>query len=179
MISEEAKDEWSVILNSNGTSICYKINSGAQVNIIPENKIETLQAKPRITKSTTTLSADNGSNVLVKRQCTLDIQYCGKNVPFLFIVVDTKSSSIIWLNLSKQSNLIKRILSISNYQKCNFLNEYKDYFSEMGTLPKGHHNTIDKNVTPVVTPARKLPIALPDKLKLELRRMQKLDIVEP
>ena len=42
-----------------------------------------------------------------------------------------------------------------------------------------HHITTDQNITPVVTPTRKLPIALLDKLKLELERMQRLDIIEP
>ena len=62
-------------------TICHKFDSGAQVNAIPENQIETLQTKPRITKSTTTLSLCNESNILVKGQCTLDIQHGGKNVP--------------------------------------------------------------------------------------------------
>ena len=47
-------------------TICHKFDSGAQVNAIPENQIETLQTKPRITKSTTTLSLYNGSNISVK-----------------------------------------------------------------------------------------------------------------
>ena len=79
-IAEETNAEWSVTLNTNGTNICYKIDSGAQVKVIPENQIETLQRKPRITKSMTTLSAYNGSNIPVKGQCTLDIRHRGKNV---------------------------------------------------------------------------------------------------
>ena len=101
------------------------------------------------------------------------------NVPLLFIVADTNSLSIIGLNSSKQLNLIKRILPISNSQKVNFLNEYKDCFDEISTLPKVHHITIDQNITPAVTPARKIPIAFLDKLKLELERMRRLDIIEP
>ena len=81
-IVEGANTEWSVTLNTNGIKICHKIDSGAQVNAIPENQIENLQTKPRITKSTTTLSLCNESNILVKGQCTLDIQHGGKNVPF-------------------------------------------------------------------------------------------------
>ena len=177
-IAKETNAEWSVTLNTNGTNICYKIDSGAQVNVLPENQIETLQRKPRITKSTTTLGAYNGSNISVKQQCTLDIHHHGKNVLLLFIVTDTNSMPIIGLNSSKQLNLIKRILSISNSQKRDFLNEYKDCFSEIGTLPKIHHITIDQNITPVVTPARKILIALLDKLKLELERMRRLDIIE-
>ena len=178
-IAEETNAKWSVTLDTNRTNICYKIDSGAQVNVLPENQIETLQRKPRITKSTTTLSAYNGSNIPAKGQCTLDIHHRGKNVPLLFIVADTNSPPIIGMNSSKQLNLSKRILSISNFQKQNFLNEYKDYFVEIGTLCKVHHITINQSITPAVTPARNIPIALPDKLKLELERMQRLDIVEP
>ena len=48
------------------TNICYKIDSGAEANVMPENMIKTLQAKSKITKSTTTLSAYNGRNITVK-----------------------------------------------------------------------------------------------------------------
>ena len=70
-------------------------------------------------------------------------------------------------------------MSISNSQKRNFLNEYRECFGEVGTLPKVHHITINQNIKSVVTPARKIPIALLDKLKLELERMRRLDTIEP
>ena len=64
-MSKETNTEWSVPLNTNRTNICYKLDSVAQVNVIPENQIETLHAKLRITTSTTTLSTYNGSNIPV------------------------------------------------------------------------------------------------------------------
>ena len=33
-------------------------------------------------------------------------------------------------------------------------------------VPKVHHITINQNITPVITPARKIPTALLDELKL-------------
>lgn len=74
--------------------------------------------------------------------------YC--RVKALFIVAAKSSLPIIELNLSKQLNLIKRIFSISNSQGRDFLDEYKDLV--------------------------KFPRALPNKLKLELERTQRLDI---
>ena len=162
-----------------GPTSAYKSTLVLKVNAIPENQIETLQTKPRITKSASTLSACNGSNKPVKGQCTLDIQHRCKNVSLLFIIADANSPPVIGLNSSKQLNLIKRILSISNSQKRNFLNKYKDCFGEIGTLHKVHHITIDQNITLFVTLARKIPIALLCKLKLELERMRRLDKIEP
>lgn len=96
----------------------------------------------------------------------------------IFIVVETNYLPIIRLNWSKQLNLIKRIIPISNPQKRNFFNGYKHCFGEIRTLPKVHHITINQNITPAATPARKIPIALLDKLKLELQRMRRLGILE-
>ena len=45
-IAEKTNTEWSVTLNTSWINICYKIDSGAQVNVISENQIETLQTKP-------------------------------------------------------------------------------------------------------------------------------------
>ena len=57
-------------------------------------------------------------------------------------------------------NLIKRI-SVVNVIDEQFLSKLKD------------------NVTPVVTPVRKIPLALKPKLEKELKRMVDLDIIKP
>ena len=36
-ITGETNTEWSVTLSTNEANICYKISSGAQVNVTPEN----------------------------------------------------------------------------------------------------------------------------------------------
>ena len=161
-MSKEANTEWSVALNTNRTNICYKLDSVAQVNVIPENQIETLHAKLRITTSTTTLSTYNGSNIPVNGQFTLDIQHQGNNIFLLFIVADTNFFLIIGQKFSRQSNPIKRKRSVSNSQKYNI-----------------HHITVDQNIATFITPARKIPITLLDKLKFELEIMQRLVIIEP
>ena len=74
-----------------------------------------------MTKSTTTRNTHNRSNIPEDLQYILDIQDHGKKVSLLFIVGDMKSSSVIELNLSKQLNLIMRILSICNSKKREFL----------------------------------------------------------
>ena len=74
-----------------------------------------------MTKSTTTRNTHNRSNIPEDLQYILDIQDHGEKVSLLFIVGDMKSSSVIELNLSKQLNLIMRILSICNSKKREFL----------------------------------------------------------
>ena len=55
------------------------------------------------------------------------------------------------------------------------MSECSDCFGEIGALKNTHHIGIKDNVTPVVTPVRKISLALKPKLK----QMVDLDIIEP
>ena len=85
---------------------------------------------------------------------------------------------ILGLATSENLNRIKHISAI-NVSGEQFLSEFSDCFGEIGTLKNTHHIEIKDNVTPVVTPVRKIPLALKPKLEMELKRMVDLDITEP
>ncbi len=58
------------------------------------------------------------------------------------------------------------------------MEEYKDVFEGLGCLPGKHRISIDDTVAPVVHACRKVPFALREKLKEELARMEKLDVIK-
>lgn len=41
-----AQDEWTIMLKANRTIIYFKLNTGAQANVIPETVIRPLKEKP-------------------------------------------------------------------------------------------------------------------------------------
>ena len=84
---------------------------------------------------------------------------------------------ILGLATSESLNLIKRISAV-NVSDGELLFEFSDCFGEIETLKNTHHIGIKDNVTPVVTPVRKIPLALKPKLEKELKRMVHLDIIE-
>ena len=58
--------------------------------------------------------------------------------------------------------------------------EFHDCFGDIDSLLKAHYHILVKlEVTPTISPARRVPIALCDKLKSELDRMIWLDVIEP
>ena len=85
---------------------------------------------------------------------------------------------ILGLATSESLNLIKRMSTV-NVTNEQFLAKFFYCFGEIGTLKDTYHIEIMDNVTPVVTPARKIPLALKSKLEKELKRMVDLDITEP
>ena len=178
-INAISSDSWNINLTVNNTNIIFKIDTGAQVNVISNKSLNQLEQRPILKPSNVKLTAYNGTTIPVKGHCLLNIQHTGKNYPLLFIVVETDSSSILGLRAIEKLNLIKRVNEISLENNETFFQQFDDCFDEIGTLPKIHHITIDPNIQPVIQAARKIPIALKDKLKHELDRMIRLKIIEP
>ena len=89
-------------------------------------------------------------------------------------MVNSKSLSILGLAISESLNLVKHISAVIVSDE-QFLSEFLYCSGEIGTLKHTHHIGIKDNVTPVLTPVRKIPLALKPKLK----HMVDLDIIEP
>lgn len=71
-----------------------------------------------------------------------------------------------------------RVHSVSkDLSKENLLKSYEDVFKGLGELPGKHHINIDDTVAPVIHPPRKVPVALRDKVKTELQRMEQLGVI--
>ncbi|KAK2704195.1 hypothetical protein QYM36_017493 [Artemia franciscana] len=71
-------------------------------------------------------------------------------------------------------NLIKLVLNIEESP----VSEYSDVFKDIGKLETECEIYLKDNATPTVHPARKIPLALKQKLKTELERLESLDIIE-
>ena len=165
------------MLSTNGTDVNYRIDTGAEVNVMPLSIYHDLHEKPLLDNTNVTLTAYNGSSIPVRGRCITTIERYGKSVPILFIIADTSSPPVIGAKASEHLNLIKRIMTV-NSENSEFISEFNDCFGELGTLPRTHDIHIDKNVPPVIHAARRIPVALRDRLLTELDRMLKLGVIE-
>ena len=60
------------------------------------------------------------------------------------------------------------------------IHDYADLFNdEVGSLPVTYHMKLDWNVTFVIRPPRRIPVALMDKVKTELQIMVKSGVITP
>ena len=123
------------------------------------------------------LTAYNGSSIPVLGKCIAKVVQKNKPVHALFIVADIKSPPVLGLDTREKLSLIKRIMAIDT-ELPESLAELEDCFGELGCLPEVHHINLKPDVTPVVHPPRRIPYALRDKLRDQLQRMEKLDIIE-
>ena len=136
-----------------------------------------LDPEPNLCPVKIKFSAYNNSKISVLGKCSLALKHKKDHFDVTFVAVDSKSVTILGLATSESLNLVTCISAV-NVSDEQFLSEFSDCFGEIGTLKNTHHIEIKDNVTPVVTPVRKIPLALKPKLEKELKSIADLDIIE-
>ena len=169
--------DWNVDLNASGSMINFKIDTGAQIDVLPHREYLKLYKRPKLVKTATKLKAYNGTPISVVGKYFVEVRHKGEVLQIPFIVADTQAAPILGLQTSSRFQLIKRIESVTRSMP-NYINGFNDSFGELGKLPKVHHITMKNNAVPMVHPPRRIPIAIQDKVKHELNRMVKLKVIE-
>ena len=167
-------------METNGSNVRYKLDTGAQVNVLPKYQYNRLLQKSKLKSTKVKLAAYNGTNIPVVGRCIVQIAHkkdC--KVPVMFIVAETSSPPILGLSTCENLNLIKCVMVVKSKEKQlpSFISEFESCFGELGTLPKVHKIVVDPSIPPVVHPPRRVPIAIQLKLKEELDRMESLGVI--
>ncbi|XP_038075576.1 uncharacterized protein K02A2.6-like [Patiria miniata] len=172
-------NDWIFPLAMNGTIIPVKLDTGAQVNILPETDFSRLKNKPQLHPATETLKAYNHSQIIVKGKCVVTVDHAARKPKVLFFVVPGDKQAC------EQLGLVKVACAVTNQEQpkdpndnyANLLHEYGDIFEGLGCLPGMHTIIIDETAQPVVHACRKVPFALHNGLKRELERMESLGVI--
>ena len=176
----ETKSEWTIDMETNGSNVRYKLDTGAQVNVLPKYQHNRLLQKPKLKSTKVKLTAYNGTNIPVAGRCIVQIAHKkDRKVLVMFIVAETSSPPILGFSTCGNLNLIKRVMVVKSKEKQlpSFISEFESCFGELGTLPKVYKIVVDPSVSPVVHHPRRVPIAIQPKLKEELDRTESLGVI--
>ena len=180
------------------TPIRFQIDTEATCNVIrkqdiPQGRLNDLQ------QTTQTLTQSSGAEIRPLGKCTLHVknQKNGQIYDVQFVVVDNAATTSI---LGAQTSQTIRLIKV-DYDNIQMLQEteqpqgrviqrqtmltkeaitqkFADVFEgELGTLPGVTHLDIDPMIQPVRQPLRRLPIAMKDRLKTVLQRLERLEII--
>ncbi|KAK2707594.1 hypothetical protein QYM36_015335 [Artemia franciscana] len=102
-----------------------------------------------------------------------------------FFIAGGNSVPILGFKSSKNMNLVKLVLNIDAFDDSKstpdlepLLEQYKELFSGIGKIQGKCKIHLKEGVVPTAYPARKVPIAMREKLKQELNRLESLGIIE-
>lgn len=175
------KDEWIVPIEVNKTIIPFKLDTGAQTNLLSIEDYKTLTVKSKIHPTKTKVTGYTGERVPVKGSCIATFKNKGQQIKAQLLIVDKNVQPILGLRACEKLNLVKRVFVVTSENEKEqhpLMEEYKDCFEGLGCLPGKHKIHVNENVPPVVHPCRKVPFALREKLKVELARMEKLEVIK-
>ena len=194
--------EWIAPVDINGTVTPLKIDSGAQVNVLTWADYNSLDRKPQIYDSKMQLKAYNNTHIRSRGICyaTVQMKSGRKFNGVRFVIVDGNNGvtqSILGVGDSERFGLVVRARDVykvcvvkpkanecetnsdSSYlTKGQITREYRDIFKGLGCLDGKVSIHLKDDAKPIVCPARKVPIALRDKLKTELNRLEKQGVIE-
>ena len=77
--NDQLEDIWNVALDVCGTMVTFKIDTGAQVNVLPKSQYNKLLKRPKFLKSSTKLKAYNGSSIPVAGKCIVTVTHGGES----------------------------------------------------------------------------------------------------
>lgn len=200
MLSDEPEDSSAVhvFASLNAVTRLVKINdvvvkaicdTGASVNVIPK---EVLPSSIDVLPSSTTVKAWGNFNISVLGYCICSVQYGTCKVDARFEVVDvTGCETLLTYDLCLRLGIIAELAQVSKScpvksnntdvdDNCEILLKQYDYlFNKQGLLTTGYKYSIsltDKSAS-FSTPARRVPVALYDKVKAEIDRMESMGVI--
>ena len=109
-IKESSK--WEAIIQTNNTLVKYKLDIGAEINVLPKSVYKGMQDKPKLIPTAVTLTAYNDTNIPIIGKCIANIQIKDKVTPVLFMVADGESTPILGQTACEKLQLIKQIYNL-------------------------------------------------------------------
>ena len=95
-------------------SIKFKIDTGANCNVISSNTMQQMSQKPSIQPCNARLTAYNGGKIPVVGKCLLQITKDSKEYKLPFIITNAPFIPILGVQSCKILNLVKRIDKITH-----------------------------------------------------------------
>lgn len=167
------------------SKISFKIDTGADVNILPMIQFQPLQMSKSLIKPVhSILKSCTGDALSTLGTCLLQCYRDSVSHKIKFIVVNNNTQPILGLETCVALNLIQKVESLERNSLNSMQNslgrllgKYSQLFSGIGCLKQTHHITLRENAQPVICPIRKVPLPLIDQLKETIDDLEKKKIL--
>jgi transposase InsO family protein len=174
----------NIELNTADT-VRFKLDTGAQVNVIPKATYLKLTKRPEMKKTTQKFYGYAGQAIDIQGSVELSCKYKGKSYKGTFFIANTKGHSqpILGLQACMDLGIVTLVLSVESQGRSSpltrdaVISEYGHLFSGLGGLDGEIMVRLKDGAVPVVHPPRRVPHALKEKLKEELQSMEDQGVI--
>lgn len=174
---------WLKSVNVEGKRVKFKLDTGAEVSVLPLHIMKAVDCRKKIEKTNVTLVAYGSNDFTIKPvgEVILECNVNGKSAKILFIVVDSEGQlALLGLSGCVNLDLVKKVDSIM-FDKFKTLddvtNSYPEVFEGLGEFPTPHKIILKQDAVPHVQPIRRIPQALHSRVKHKLEQLEKEGII--
>lgn len=182
-VKSSSEAMWLKSIDVEGKQIKFKLDTGAEVSVLPLHIMNEFNCRKNVTKTNVTLVAYGSSDFTIKPvgEVTLECNVNGKSAKIPFIVVDSKGQiPLLGLNGCVNLDLVKRVdfLKSDKFKTLDDVTKsYPMVFEGLGEFPTPHKIVLKKDAVPHVQPIRRIPQALHSRVKLKLEQLEKEGII--
>ena len=153
--------EYELSKDKETTSVVFKLDTGAQANVLPLAVAKKIHAN--IEPSSTGLTSYSQHRIENVGRTKLTLSHSNTVMGEVwFELVETTLPPILGLLSCVSLGLVQRVDAVSPE---SIIAEFPDCFEGMGCLSREHKISIDPEVKPVVNRPRKVPLSMTDKTK--------------
>ncbi|XP_072400425.1 uncharacterized protein [Diabrotica undecimpunctata] len=177
----KSKNSWYETLMVTGKEVKFKLDSGADISILPKYIFDSLSSKLLLNKSLTTLVAYGNFKFKPVGEVFLECQYKNSSCKLKFLIVDFNAEPILGLSNCIKFDLIKRVNVIETTlptKKEDILIMFKTIFQGLGRMPGYCNIELSDDAKPVIQYSRKIPLSMHDKLKETLDSLEEDKVIE-
>ena len=182
---------WMTDVLTNRSPIRYKLDTGAQANILPYAVYRQMTSRLKLLKATTRLFAYEAvSPISVAGQCVCEVSVQGgisRKLRFYVLAADVKAVPLLGLTACVRLDFIRRggagmadVGSVSTFSDDPVVGQYLDLFEGAGKLLGAQYSIkLRENALPVaLAAARRVAYPQYRKVEEELKQMQRLGVIE-
>lgn len=188
-LSTASSGDWIQEVAVNNLPVAFKLDTGAQVNVLPVSLLERIQDPPTPRATPVHVCTYTGDSLPVAGECMLRCVLYGKCYLLKFMIVDIDVQPVLGATACTELNLIQRVnrsidpgVGVNSLHTIsdlnNLISEFDDVFEGHGRLPGKYKITLHQDATPIIASARKIPLALEESVRSELLRMENIGVIE-
>ncbi|KAJ8416485.1 hypothetical protein AAFF_G00357730 [Aldrovandia affinis] len=171
---------WSSSLRVGGTLVTFKLDTGAEANVLPLAVAEGLPMPLNMQRTDTVLVAYGGVRIQPKGVVKLLVQARRKQAQLYFFVTDASDTPLLGRQACVQLDLVRKVEALARSApatKQDLLQQYSSVFEGLGEFPGEHHIYTDPKAPPVIHGCRRIPYSVYDRLKDTLDDLQKRGVI--
>ena len=172
-----SRDAWTATISLKGTSVDFKLDTGADVTAIPLNTFNSL-ADVKLMKSDRILKGPDQAALKVKGKFMTDFKWQQKSSREEIYVMEKLQKPLIGRPAIERLGLLVRVEEIQDSCLKKYQQMYPTVFTGLGKMSDEYCIKLNPQSTPFsIAAPRRIPYLLRSKVKAELKRMEELGVI--